>query len=231
MPDIRYHFIYLIAVFLMLGVGMLVGANFVGEDQIKRQTTYIQDLKAQANLAVQQGQASQEQLTKLDAALDALRPALVRGKLTNKRVTLIQTGDYADATQNAAGALRDAGAEPISTVVLSSRWNSLSDDQRATDLGALAQALAGKQPFQSLEDDGLVTITGDLTAPGTLFVLVGGQKDDGEGNGTALDGALATQMRAAFDSNAIIVGCEQFGAAVSSIPAYQAAQNRHRGLH
>ena len=48
----------------MLGLGMLVGANFVGPDQVNARRHYIRDLKTQANQAVQQGQASQDQVGK-----------------------------------------------------------------------------------------------------------------------------------------------------------------------
>ena len=230
MPDIRYHFIYLIAVFLMLSLGIVVGASFVGPDQVKKQTKYIQDLKGQANMAVQQGRSSQDQVAKLSGALDDLRPALVRGKLAGQRVTLIQTGDYAEATQDAAGALRDAGASPVVTVLLGGQWDVMTDDKRSAAIGPLVQALTGgtalaanAQALQGLQDQELVTVTGDLAAPCTLFVLVGGGKDD-DGDPTGLDTALIAALKNAPSVNATVVGCEPYGAAYSFIPAYQAAQ-------
>jgi hypothetical protein len=230
MPDIRYHFIYLIAVFVMLGVGMLVGASFVGPDQVKRQTTYIRDLREQANRAVLESQASQDQLTKTGTALDDLRPGLVRGKLTGRRVTLIQTGDYADATQAAATALRDAGASPVVTLVLNAKWEVLQDAARATAMSELVQALStgtstdsSAQALQTLEDQGLVTMAGDLDAPCTQFVLVGGAKDDdGPTTEGTIDGVLITALQTA-SPKAVIVGCEPFTAAVSFMPTYQSA--------
>ncbi|MDQ2686347.1 MAG: copper transporter [Armatimonadota bacterium] len=225
MPDIRYHFIYLIAVFLMLGIGLLVGASFIGPDQVKRQTVYLRDLRVQAETAVTERRATQDQLTKLDATLDALRPALVRGKLAGRRVTLIQTGDYAEATQQAATALRDAGALPAMTLALGPKWQALTPDVRTADLMALAGALARGTPdaLQPLEDQSLVTVTGSLTAPGSLFVLVGGGKDDAAPE-APLDGELIAQLQAQAGDAAHIVGCESFDAVRSFIPVYQSAQ-------
>lgn len=232
MPDIRYHFIYLIAVFLMLGVGMLVGASFVGPDQVKRQTTAIRDLRTQANQAVSEYQASRDQLGKTEQALDDLRPALVHGKLTGRRVTLIQTGDYPEATQDAATALRDAGASPVVTLILSPKWMALTSGAQASDLTGLAQALTGgtaqeanAQTLQSLENQDLVTVTGDLVQPCSLFVLVGGAKDDyGQSAPGTLDSALIRQIQESSHSGAVLVGCEPFDAVASFIPSYQSAQ-------
>ena len=232
MPDIRYHFVYLIAVFLMLGVGMLVGASFVGPDQIKRQTTYIRDLRALSEQTLQQARASQDQLGKAETLLDGLRPALVHGRLGGRRVTLVQTGDYADATQDAADALRDAGAAPIVTLALSAKWATLDDTSRSGALSDLAHALcagtaadAQARALQSLKDQRLVTVTGDLNAPCGLFVLVGGARDDtGPTSAGALDGALIGQLQAASQSKAVLVGCEPLGAGASFVPAYQGAQ-------
>lgn len=225
MPDIRYHFIYLIAVFLMLGIGLLVGASFIGPDQVKRQTVYIRDLKSQAERAVLERRASQDQLTKLDTTLGAVRPSLVRGKLAGRRVTLIQTGDYAEATQQAATALRDAGAVPAVTVVLGDKWQALTPDARAANLATLAGALAQgtHDAMQPLEDQGLITVTGELSAPGILFVLVGGGKDEAAPD-APLNADLIAQLQARAGESAHIVGCEPFDAVRSVIPAFQAAQ-------
>ena len=102
----------------------------------------------------------------------------MRGKLAGKRVTLIQTGDYADATQDAATALRDAGAVPVVTVVL--RQPLGRHDRRQAHCRAGGALGAGAWPAEPRalpsrwKMQGLVTVTGDLAAPCALFVLVGG---------------------------------------------------------
>lgn len=231
MPDIRYHFVYLIAVFLMLGVGMLVGASFVGPDQVKRQTTLIRDVRAQANQAMQEAQASHDQLQKTEDALGSLLPMLVRGKLAGKRVAVLQTGDYSDATQDAAAALREAGAESVATVTLSAKWGEISPADQAVDIAKLARALCAgandniaAQVLQNLQDQGMIAVVGDLSQGCSLFALVGGAKDDSSLNPPgALDGKLVEHLQTASHANAVIVGCEPFDAAVSFIPAYQSA--------
>lgn len=229
MPDIRYHFVYLIAVFLMLGMGMLIGASFVGPDQIKRQTTLIRDVRGQANQAMQDAQASHDQLQKTEDAMNHLRPNLVRGKLAGKRIAILQTGDYSDATQDAATALRDADAASVVTIVLNAKWGELNPADEAVDLTKFARALylgtsstGTEQTMQNLQDQGLVTVTGDLSQGCALFALAGGAKDDsGFAPPGALDRKLVEHLQTASHSNAVIVGCEPFDAAVSFMPVYQ----------
>lgn len=225
MPDLRYHLFYFIAIFLMLGFGMLVGGSFYGPVQVRQQQKSLVSLRVAVEGAVQEGREAKSELAKTEAALDAMRPALVRGKLTGKRVIIIQTGDYAEATQQAATALRDAGALPAVTVVLGDKWQTLAPDARAANLAALAGALArgADDALQPLEDQGLVTVTGGLSAPGALFVLVGGGKEETAPD-APLDGGLIAQLQAQAGASARVVGCEPFDAVRSFVPAYQGAQ-------
>jgi len=244
MLDARYHLFYLIAIFLMLSFGILIGASYYGPVQVRQQRKAFDSLLAQTNVVVQERKEAQAHLGKDEAALAVLRPALVRGKLTGKRVVLIQTGDYADATESATTALSDAGASVTATVTLSSKWGTLGPRQRlalrslfgnndpaAQDAalpGVLAAALvagtaSGPGPdtaIQTLQGQGLITVSGEVTSPCTLFVLVGGSRDDS--TPVPLEAVLLDGFKAA-PGTVTVVGCEPYQAAASSVPAYQAA--------
>ncbi len=233
MLDLRQHLFYFIAIFLMLGVGMLVGASFYGPAQVRQQQKSLAHLRVQVDGAVQQGRDAKDLLAKNEAALDSLRLPLVHGLLSGKRIVLVQTGDSADAAQEAATALRDAGATPAATVVLGSGWAGLEPGGRADSLanlaailsaGASAPSRAGS--LQTLEDQGLLVVTGSLDAPCSLFVLVGGtRQDSGVDNApqAALETALARGLQAEAGASARLVGCEEYGADTSSVPAFQQA--------
>jgi len=233
MLDLRQHLFYFIAIFLMLGVGMLVGASFYGPAQVRQQQKSLAHLRVQVDGAVQEGRDAKALLAKNEAALDSLRPALVHGRLSGKRIVLVQTGDYTDAVSQAAMALRDAGATPAATVVLGSAWNNLDPDARADAVGRLAQVLTGGAStfhnagvLQTLEDRGLVVVTGSLDARAALFVLVGGGRQDtglDDSSEAALEPALAQGLQAGAGASARLVGCEEYGADISSMPAFQQA--------
>jgi len=160
---------------------------------------------------------------------------------------LIQTGDYADATQAANKAISDAGASEVDTVVLTDQWSSLTDRRRAdllttmslpppadTEtnaplLDALGKALTGGTAAdpanlaakQAFEQQGLITVSGDLAQPCSFFVLVGGGRDESAGEG--LDAGLIDALNTASGNQATLVGCEPSQAALSFIPIYQKA--------
>ncbi len=243
MLDARYHLFYSIAIFLMLGFGILIGASYYGPIQVRQQRDAVQRLAGETNLVVQQRDETKNRLAQDEAALASLQPALVRGKLAGKRVVVIQTGDYADATQDATQSLEDAGATVTAAVVLSGRWGTLTARQRsalaslspASDpaaqdkalLAALASALAqgtavsptNADAASSLQQAGLLTLSGDITQPCTLFVLVGGSSADQPD--TSIDTALVAGFAAL--PGVTVAGCEPSTAAASSVPAYQAA--------
>ncbi len=234
MLDLRQHLFYFIAIFLMLGVGMLVGASFYGPAQVRQQQKSLAALREQVDGAVQEGRTAKALLAKHEAVLEALRPALVRGKLTGKRILIIQTGDYPGAVQDAAAALRDAGATPAATVMLSDKWGALTPGDRTEKLTQLASALAGgasdparAQDVQALENKGLMVVTGGLDAPCACFVLVGGARQDSgldDATQAALNTTLTAQLQEAAGPTASLVGCEPYAADVSSVGAFQQAQ-------
>ena len=243
MLDARYHLFYSIAIFLVLGIGILIGASYYGPVQLSQQEKVVKKLAADTNVVVQQRNELNGRLAQDEAALASLQPALVRGELAGKRVILVQTGDYADATQAANQSLEDAGATVTATVVLSARWGALTTKQRlalssvapVSDpavqdkalLAALAAAMVqgtGVSPANSaattaLQQAGLMTLSGDLSQPCTLFVLIGG------GSGDLPDAAVDTNILAGLEAlpGITLAGCEPSTAAASSIPAYQAA--------
>ena len=244
MLDARYHLFYSIAIFLMLGFGILIGASYYGPAQVIQQKKVVQALAAETNTVVQQRNQIQGRLDDDESALASLRPMLVHGKLAGKRVVLIQTGDYTDATQSANVSLEQAGATVAATVVLTGRWGGLTPRQRtaltsladASDpaaqdkalLTALASALAqgtsavpaNAAVLASLQQAGLLTISGDLSQPCTLFVVIGGSSADMPGSSP--DAALLAGFQA-LPSAVTVAGCEPSAAASSSIPVYQAA--------
>lgn len=244
MLDVRYHIFYLGLMFLMLGFGIFVGASVIGPTLGKKQTDSLTTLRQEVNKVVQDRNQARDRLAKDEAAINALRPALVRGKLAGKRVIVIQTGNYSEAADSVDAALADAGATVVATVSLTDKWGTLTARQRETLRGiadpadpaaqhqALLTALAAvltsgtegsaaqTEVLPAMQRQGLVTVSGDLTQSCSLFVLVGGYRDDASPD--VVEAPLLDGLKAA-SGTATVVGCEPFGAAVSSIPTYQSA--------
>lgn len=250
MLDARYHLFYTIMIFLMLGFGILIGASYYGPVQVRQQQAVVRKLAEETNAVVQQRNEIKARLADDESALASLRPNLVRGKLAGKRVILVQTGDYADATQSATVALEEAGATVAGTVVLSRRWGTLTPKQRQT-LSLLADPSDPAAQDKAL----LAALTSALAlgtgaAPGALpgtnsanaaalaaFQSAGLLTVSGDfsvpcplfvvvgGSADAANSSVEAGLLAGFGSlpGVTVAGCEPFAAAASSMPAFQSA--------
>ncbi len=251
MLDARYHLFYTIMIFLMLGFGILIGASYYGPVQVRQQQAVVRRLAEETNAVVQQRNEIRARLSDDESALAALRPDLVRGKLAGKRVILVQTGDYADATQSATESLEEAGATVAGAVVLSGRWGALTPKQRQTLssiadpsdpaaqdkalLAALASALAhgtgalpGALPGATSANAATlaaVQSAGLLTVSGDFSLPCTLFVVVGGGSSDATGPSVDAGLLAGFQSvsGVTIAGCEPFAAAASSVPAFQSA--------
>lgn len=137
MLDVRYHIVYLCAVFLMLGFGILIGEHVTLPVQVIQQAKSLAALQVQVDGAVQEGRDAKSQLVQVERALNSLRPKLTHGKLTGRRVVVVQCGDYPQATASAAAALQLSGANVAATVVIEDKMDALTSSQITTLLGTL----------------------------------------------------------------------------------------------
>ncbi|MDI6826989.1 MAG: copper transporter, partial [Armatimonadota bacterium] len=117
--DFRYHLTSLVAVFLALALGILLGSNFIAGSSVERQVSKRleqQFSQLQAENRSQQRTIStlSERLRKCEEFERSVLPALVAGRLSGRRIAIIQAGDYMEAVQSAKTALEEGGAEVTS---------------------------------------------------------------------------------------------------------------------
>lgn len=104
--DFRYHVASLSAVFLALGIGMLVGTAFVGTKVVDRQTAAV-DRLTKETIELRKETWEREQTEQM---LSEAVPILVRQALAAKSVLVIQAGGSSGAADQAQKALELAGA-------------------------------------------------------------------------------------------------------------------------
>lgn len=139
-PDFRYHIASLAAVFLALGIGILIGTAFVGAPIVDRQTTLIRRLEG--SVTALRAEAAETQ--KSEESLRALLPGAVQGKLVRRRVLVMQCGDYADAADQTAEALRLAGATVARVRLPAEAWR----EPASPDAEASNPALTGEDAIK-----------------------------------------------------------------------------------
>lgn len=234
--DFRYHVASLAAVFLALGIGILVGTAFVGAPVVDRQTRLIRRLETNV------GELRREtrERERFEDGLRRSLPALVRGKLAGRRVFVLQTGAYAGAADSCAEAARLAGADVTRAMLPPDKWRvSAETDPEATtqnanvaaDAKTLARLLAraDADSLKPLRERGLLE-GGDLNTPPSIVVFVGGGR--GNEGGTNVGEPWETELARIRDvalaeefiqQQITVIGTEPYTAGVSFVPVYRAA--------
>lgn len=201
--DLRYHIASLVAVFLALGIGILIGSTVLGNDTLARQQKQLTD-----KLMVQMEQLRQKNET-VQARANALEidnntqkqfekqvlPVLVQGRLAGYHLAIIETNSYG-FPDDLIATLRQAGAsvESITTVLngfslgkqketIQSRlgWGNLTEEQLITRLaGEIARGVVkgdNQQVLNILVESDLIKTTGKYGIPLNGVIIIGGSQD------------------------------------------------------
>lgn len=173
MIDFRYHLVSIIAVFLSLAVGLVLGTtalNGPAVDALRGQVQGLSDDKRE--LRAEQDRLRQQLATDAEL-LSATTPALVARQLAGHQVALVQAGEVPDETvDELTGVLQGAGAGVASRVELTDEYLSAEGEEPLRE--ALRQL--GTQPAEDTDPTQqaagvlasvLVAGDGGLSGPGS----------------------------------------------------------------
>lgn len=247
MIDLRYHIATIIAIFLALAVGVLIGSTIVGDDLLVDQQKKLIDrleeqfaaLREQEGLLIEQNEFQTNMLAHYENYSQALLPALVRDRLKGMNVAVIVTGGT-DIPAGMLNALSIAGATVVSKTVVLGEANLRNADLRAElvdyyklDPGSDADALryqvatsvatvinnqVDPDLITFLQDKGLVKFSGANTIPIQAVILVGGAEDISMSLASSFDQGLITYL---LGKGVKVFGVEQSQVAYSYIGEYQ----------
>lgn len=138
MIDFRYHLISIVAVFLALGVGVLMGSAFLGEpikNSIKAQIKYVKN----RNEALHGTNAAlNRRIEQNNEFADDVEPWLLNNRLIGRQAVILSFEGTSDGLVGAATQhLERAGASVVTTVTLNEKLALLDATARAD----LARAL------------------------------------------------------------------------------------------
>lgn len=178
MIDFRYHLVSIVAVFLSLALGLILGASFLQEaalgglkQQVRAASQSNDDLRARTKqLEAQAGGAEQFART--------VGPQVISGRLRGQSVVLVETPGASQDSLNRVAALlgeQGAGATVTGRVVIQSKFlddnqlelvNQLADQYRPAGTGfpaglgpydkagaVLAEAIVTRDAGRALRDD------------------------------------------------------------------------------
>jgi hypothetical protein len=200
MLDMRYHVISLVAVFLALGIGILLGTTLVERGLIAEQKTQIRSLRRTFDEIEEKNDRLNDQLSAYVEYADESRAYLLPGRLADKRFAVLAGGSPEDdalagiyESINASG-----GSVPLTITVLGS--DAYKDETVLANLRTLFgiegdEATLRTRVFQELVNQlatasnagilstldqlGVIQVKGALDAPFSAAVLLGALEPDG----------------------------------------------------
>jgi hypothetical protein len=144
MIDFRYHLVSIVAVFLALAIGIVLGSTELQGSTINGLRSLSDSLKNQLSAASAQRDAYQQQASASDAFLQIAEPKLLNGTLAGDKIVIITEpgapSGIIDGIEKAAGP-GYAGATVTGTVALQPKFNDLTGATRSS-LSAINSDLA-----------------------------------------------------------------------------------------
>jgi hypothetical protein len=142
--DFRYHLVSIVAVFLALAIGIVLGSTALQGDTIDTLRGVNNSLTNELNGAVAARDGFSTQVNANDTFLQTAEPKLLSGTLAGQKIVLITEpgapSQVIDGIEKAAGP-GYAGATVTGTVALQPKFNDLSGATRST-LSAINNQLA-----------------------------------------------------------------------------------------
>lgn len=237
----RYHLLSLVAVFLALGLGVLVGISLsdtgavtTGQDRLVEEIQLDVDGLRTRNNVLERGQAVNQRF------LDDAFPFVVGARLQGKKVALVASNKAGDDIQRQlTSAIHAAGAQVISTTVLNAnldlaaaagklkaelknepQWATADDKNTASLLGAdLAREIGkgGAKALPLLQGIVVDSMAGSYDLPVDWVVLVTRADDEQSSAYSELEKYFLLDLK---EFGVMPVGCEPADAPRSEIPLF-----------
>lgn len=201
--DYRYHIATLVAVFMALGIGILVGSAVIGNEAIVEQQKQLSDrLELQLDELRQKNEAVQARANGLEIDFNIQKqfekqvlPPLVAGRLANKRIAIVETNSYG-FRDDLVNTLTMSGATVQSVTTILDGFDLVgskerliqelglkdSDDHSLIKLLSTETArgiLTGEKQalLNTLAQSELIKLSGDYGVPVDTVIFIGGSQD------------------------------------------------------
>ena len=191
MINFRFHLVSLVAVFLALGLGILVGSTVVDQKIVDRLDRDIDRVSRDNAERRDANKRLAQENAQLREALDSVAPYAGDGRLDNESVAVIaEDGVDGDDVEATAQALRAAGAEVPGVVWLDDAWQ-LDTDKRVE---ALQTALGLEGSVSRTRDTALAGLADRLARASSSETTT--SRPRGTGTSTSTTGPAASTVDA-----------------------------------
>lgn len=221
--DIKYHIASLVAVFLALGIGILVGTSIIGNDGMADRQQQIITVLEQDFAHLRKDNAKQneeikvltEEIKQGESFEKEILPALVAGRLVGKNIVVVETGNNF-MTKGMKGLIKSAGGDIHSQVAISPKLANLNESNQEQILAVLGQELGENESLSQvisskigdaivtmenadllklLKDLDLIKVEGDFSKPVEMVVVIGGSEKEDDEKITRVDLPLIRSLK------------------------------------
>lgn len=215
MPDLRYHVISLISVFLALAIGVLLGTAMadrgVISDQLQNEVTNIQNQLDQQRELIAERDA---RISTMQESVQGMSEAMISDELQGTSVALVY-GPWADeeVARNLQSTLSEAGADLTSVEQFPAPSPNEVTGPDETDTQLLYTNLAAD----------VLNVSGSPNAPEVVVFLGGGDppQDVPDGSVDILTSAERAMFEVWLESGIRVVAAETSETARSEVPLFQ----------
>lgn len=246
MIDLRYHIASIVAIFLALAMGILIGSTVVGDNlMVEQQKKMIDRLEEQfyalresEDILTAENQRQSKMISNYENYSQTLLPPLVKGQLQDMQIGVVISGDN-DLPAGMINALASAGANIVSkTVVLSGlslhdqevnrrikdfyglEDNTSPDILRQYIAGSVAAVIQNQSDpavIEFLQQNNLIKFSGANQTPLAGVIILGGANDYSFYFVDSFDTALIDEL----NTNKVkVYGVEQYQAVYSYMEKY-----------
>jgi hypothetical protein len=146
-PDVislRYHIVSLVAVFLALALGIVVGSTVLQEGTVSALRATSQEVRQRSEENRTENLALKQEISRLQSFGVTVLPELVQGRLKDRPVVLVDTDKVDSGMRDSVRkVLEDAGAEVDGQVTFADERLALGADSDRAAMGRLLSADAG----------------------------------------------------------------------------------------
>lgn len=246
MIDIRYHIASIVAVFLALALGILIGSIIVGDNliveqqkkMISRLEQHFYDLRESEAVLNSENQRLNRIISNYENYSQTLMPVLVKGRLAGNQLGVIISGDN-ELPAGMINALSAAGAAIVSKTVVLSGLDLQDEEVRrkaiefygleeepdndilrqhiARSVALVLQNNGDTATVEFLQNNKLIKFSGANKTPLAGIIILGGANDYGCCFVDSFDSSLIDE----FSSQGIkVYGIEQYQAVYSYMEDY-----------
>ncbi|WP_195939777.1 copper transporter [Romboutsia sp. 1001713B170131_170501_G6] len=241
--NMKYYIVTIGAIFIALGIGMLVGFNLNYDQELsKQQASMIEDLDSKFEVLKTTNDNLEENLTNLNkdydeaiAIINQNSDKIIKDSLANKNIGIISTNEKNDYSKEVANIIQNAGGNVAFDIVLTSNIENRDALKKASEelsielnnpkdvINYIAESLKEEGSISKLENlQRLELIKVESIAENYIdydsVVLTGGSEDKAQKeNFDKIDEALITKLK---EQNKYIVGVQKSNTKNSYIDLY-----------